>query len=382
MKGGLEVIIRPHGFIMTFGRSRIVEEVSTAEGDVSGALGSFCEKHGIKARTVNLFLEEELVYMTSIDLPANTPKIGEAVGFQLGVLVPFPEGNVLYSYSAARAGDNLRVTIAAASPPAVIACVEKLIGAGFIVKGLYPESQRYVTGKWRRLRWALVVPGRLSKVFVFDGTQYANRFLSNSGDCNYEELVKVCGTENIFHLSPPGGSRFKPVQMLLAAQPILKDHNMLPASYRRLDYLKIAIVALVILNIAGLAGFGGYKFLEQTRLINKAEAEIIRLQPLVSEVKKTKEQIRQTERFLDSVAKMKVNPDLFLFMEKLTKALPEGSHLNQLRFNTSEGVVVINGFTDNIGDLTEKLQSVGESRLQSTSRRQNMTYFQVEISLP
>jgi len=32
--------------------------------------------------------------------------------------------------------------------------------------------------------------------------------------------------------------------------------------------------------------------------------------------------------------------------------------------------------------LTEKLQSVGETRLQSTSRRKDMTYFQVEISLP
>ncbi len=382
MRGGLEVIIRSDGFVLTCDRGSIVEELRRDEVDAGAALASFCEKHGLRARTVNLFLAEELVYMASIDLPSNTPNIGEAVSFQLGILAPFPEENILYSYSAVRAGDNFRVTISAARSAQVVASVEELIKAGFVVKGLYPESQRYVTGKWRKLRWALVVPGKLSKIFVFDGGQYVDRFLSSSENLNHDELAEVCDTENVFHVSPPAGSSFKSVQMLMAAPPLLKDHNMLPASYRRLDYLKIAIIVLLVLNLVGLAAFGSFKFLDQKKQINKADREITRLQPLVREVKKTRERIRQTEEFLDLVAKIRGNPDLFSFMEKLTLALPEGSYLNQLRLTASEGTVVINGFTDNVGDLTEKLQSVGESRLQSTSRRKNMTYFQVEISLP
>lgn len=382
MKGGLEVIISSDGFIMTCGRDSIVEELSFSEEDAGDALVSFCEKHGIGIRSLNLFLAEELVYMTSIYLPSNTPKIGEAVRFQLGILAPFTEENILYSYSAVRDGDNFRVTISAASSTKVVVVLDQLLRAGFVIKGLYPESQRYVTGKWRRLRWALVAPGKLTKIFVFDGVQYSDRFLSKSGDLNYNELVKVCDTENIFHVSPPDDSEFKSVNMLMAASPVLKDHNMLPASYRRRDYFKISIVVLLVLNLIGLAVFGSFKFLDQAKIITKAEKEIARLQPLVREVEKTKEQIRQTEEFFDLVSKIKGNPDPFAFLEKLTMELPEGSYLNQLRFTASEGVVVINGFTNNVGELTEKLQSVGESRLQSTSRRQNMTYFQVEISLP
>jgi hypothetical protein len=383
MKGGLEIIIRSDGFVLTCDRGSIVEELRPDEAGVAAALISCCEKHGIRARTVNLFLAEELVYMAAIDLPANTPKIGEAVSFQLGMLAPFPEDDILYSYSAVRDGDNFRVTISAARSARVVAAVEELIKAGFVVKGLYPESQRYVTAKWRKLRWALVVPGRLVKIFVFDGGQYVDRFLgSSAADLNYDELAVACATENIFHVSPPTGTSFKSVQMLMAAPPLLKEHNMLPATYRRLDYLKIAIIALVVLNLVGLAALGGFKFLDQTRQINRADKEITRLQPLVRKAKKTKERIRQTEDFLDLVSKMKGNPDLFSFLEKLTLALPVGSYLNQLRLTAAEGTVVINGFTDNVGDLTEKLQTVGEARLQSTSRRKNMTYFQVEISLP
>lgn len=383
MKGGLEVIIRSDGLDITYDRGRIVEELRQDEKvDAGAVLASFCEEHGLREKTVNLFLAEELVYMAAIDLPSNTPDLGEAVGFQLGMLAPFPKENILYSYSSVRDGDNFKVTIAAAESSTVIASVEKLIRAGFVVKGLYPESQRYVVGKWRRLRWALVVPGELAKIFVFDGTHYVDRFLSNSRELNYEELVGVCDTENIFHVKPPTGSRFKPVQMLLAAPPLLKEHNMLPASYRRLDYLKIATIALVILNLVGLVALGSFRFLEQTRQINVADQEIIRLQPLVSEVKRTKKRIRQTKEFLDLVSEIDANKDLFSFLDKLTLTLPEGSYLSQFQFKASRGSVVINGFTDNVGDLTEKLQSVGESRLQSTSRRKNMTYFQVEISLP
>lgn len=382
MKGGLEIIIRSDSFELTWDRGGIVEDLPQDEVDVGAALVAFCEKHGIRAGTVNLFLAEDLVYLAALDLPTNTLNIGEAVSLQLGMLAPFPEDDILHSYSALRAGDNLRVTVTAARASRVVAAVEELLLVGFVVQGLYPESQRYVTAKWRKLRWALVMPGRLTKIFVFDGGHYANRFLGSSSDLHYDELVVVCDTENIFHVSPPDGSDFKSVQMLLAAPPLLKEHNMLPATYRRRDYLKIAIIALVVLNLVGLGALTAFRFFDQTAQIERADQEIARLQPLVRKAKKTKKQIRQTEEFLELVSQMKGNPDIFAFLESLTLALPEGSYLNQLRFVASKGSVVINGFTDNVGDLTEKLQIVGEARLQSTSRQRNKTFFQVEISLP
>ena len=382
MKGGIEVIIQAAGIVLTAGRGTLVEEVSPEEADIGVALAAFAEDHGLPGGTVNLFLAEELVYTSSFDLPSDTPNLGDAVKFQLGMLAPFPERDILYSYTAARAGESYRVTISAARSGQVISIVEQLIRAGFVVKGIYPESQRYVSGKRRKQRWALVMPGRLVKTFVFEGSRLSDRLLNNGGELPYDELARICETENIFHLGAPDDARFKSRQMLLAAPPLLKDYNMLPVSYRRLDYLKIAIVVLVVLNLVGLIALGGFRFVEQNHLINRADREIARLEPLVNEVKETRERIRKTEDFLDLVSQLEGNPDLFPFLENLTMTLPEGSYLNQLRINVSEGNAVINGFTDNVGELTEKLQEVGETRLQSTSRRRNQTYFQVEITLP
>ena len=360
----------------------MVEEISREEIDAGESLVAFCKKHGLRTGTVNIFLAEELVYVTTIDLPAGTANLGEALRFQLGVLAPFPEHDILYSYTAVRVGDSYRVTVVAARSGHVISLVEQLLRAGFVVKGLYPESQRYVTGKWRKLKWALVLPGKLGKIFVFEGGRLSERFLSREENLQYDELARICDTANIFHPDPPAGENFRSAQMLLAAQPLLKDHNMLPPSYRRLDYLKLIIIFLVVMNLGGLVALGGFKFVEQARIIEKADREITRLEPLVREVKETRKRIRQTEDFLELVGELKGNPQLFPFLENLTMTLPEGSYLNQLQINVLEGTAVINGFTDNIGELTEKLQSVGETRLQSTSRRKNMTYFQVEISLP
>ncbi|MDT8336093.1 MAG: hypothetical protein RQ753_10380, partial [Desulfurivibrionaceae bacterium] len=340
MKGGIEIIIKPDGFVLTAGRGSLIEELSPDEADVGVALASFAKDHDLRGGTVNLFLAEELVYTATFDLPASTPHLGDAVRFQLGMLAPFPEQDILSGYVAARDGDSYRVTISAARAGQVISVVEQLIRAGFVVKGIYPESQRYLTGKWRKLRWALVMPGRLAKIFIFDDSRLVDRLLSKDDDLRYDELTKACATENIFHRNPPSGEKFKPIQMLLAAAPLLKDYNMLPASYRRRDYLKIAIVALAVLNLVGLIALGGFRFVEQAARIDKADREIARLEPLVHEVIETKKRIRQTEDFLDLVGQLKGNPDIFPFLENLTRTLPEGSYLNQLRINVSEGTAV------------------------------------------
>jgi hypothetical protein len=42
----------------------------------------------------------------------------------------------------------------------------------------------------------------------------------------------------------------------------------------------------------------------------------------------------------------------------------------------------IQGYTNDINELTANLQNVGNAQLKSTSSRRNKTYFHVEITLP
>ena len=93
-------------------------------------------------------------------------------------------------------------------------------------------------------------------------------------------------------------------------------------------------------------------------------------------------EISETERFLSQASELGGNPEIIQFMENLTRGLPENSYLDQLRFDAKTRTATINGYTADISELTEKMQDVGEARLKSTSRRKNMIYFQMEISLP
>ena len=69
-------------------------------------------------------------------------------------------------------------------------------------------------------------------------------------------------------------------------------------------------------------------------------------------------------------------------MEKMTTELPDSAYLDQMRMDSRQKSISIQGYTSDISALTAKLQDMGEAKLKSTSRRKNQTYFNVEISLP
>ncbi|MEN8142216.1 MAG: hypothetical protein ABFQ82_01300 [Thermodesulfobacteriota bacterium] len=381
MKGGLEIIIRADGFDLTCHRGSVVEELRGDSLDIGALLTDFCERHSVGVRMLNLFLAEEMVYMTSVDLPLKTANLSEAISFQMGMLVPFSEDDYLSSYTVTRREGSFRVVISASAAERAVLVVEELVEAGFIVKGLYPESQRYVTAGAKKARWALVMPGNKAKVLVFDGGSLVERVLCNNEDLSRSGVASLCETESVFHLSPPIGGGYNPARQLMADRPLLKDFNLLPASFRRPDYLKMAILALLGLNIFALLLFGGYRYIEAGRMIEAAESEIAELTPLVRKVNEAKKQIDGVVAFLDQAARIGKNPDVITFMDKLTGALPGGSYLDQLKFDAKKNIMTIYGYTDDVSELTTKLQEVGESRLKSTSRRRNMTYFQVEMVL-
>ncbi len=381
MKGGLEIIIRADRYDLTCNRGGLVEEVKGEDLDIGARLASFCERHNIGDRSLNLFLTEEMVFMTSVDLPSKTANLDEAISFQMGMLVPFSEDEFLSSYTVIREGESYRVVIAASAAERAVLAVEELVDAGFEVKGLYPESQRYVTGGLKKVRWALVMPGKKAKVLVFEGGILADRVLCSNTELSRSGISSLCLTEIVYHLDPPIGGGFNQARELMGDRPLLKDFNMLPASFRRPDYLKMATWVLIGLNLFALLLLGGYRYLDQGRMIEAAEKEITELTPLVRKVNETNKQIVEVEAFLDQATKTGKNPDVISFMDKLTDVLPDGSYLDQFKFDSSKNNVTVYGYTDDVSELTAKLQEVGESRLKSTSRRRNMIYFQVEMVL-
>ena len=381
MKGGLEIIIRADGFELTCHRGSVVEELHGEDHEIGSLLASFCERHVIRARTLNLFLAEEMVYMTSIDLPLKTSNLNEAIGFQMGMLVPFDDDDFLSSYTVTRQDDGFRVMIAASAAERAVLVVEELIEAGFTVKGLYPESQRYVTGGLRKARWSLVMPGKNAKALVFDGGALVERVLCNNEDLSRSGVSALCDTETIFHLNPPIGGGYSPAWELMSDLPLLKDFNLLPASFRRPDYLKMATLVLLGLNLFALVLSGGFRYVDQGRMIEAAEKEISGLSPLVRKVNDTRQLVGEMETFLEQALRTGKNPDVISFMDKITRALPDGSYLDQLKFDSSANTATLYGYTDDVSALTAKLQEIGESRLKSTSRRRNRTYFQVEMVL-
>jgi hypothetical protein len=383
MKGGLEVVIHGDGFVFSFARGLLREELRGGEADVGQGLSAFREKHALTTRTVNLFVAEELVFGLELDLPLRTPDLKEAIGLQLGLSLPFPQDEMLSAYSISRRTEDYRVMIFATRAKTVAAVLEELIEDGFSVKGIYPEHQRYLT-KWTSGRqWALVMPGRPDKAYVFGvGGQLKNRLLFLGSPPTFDELSRRCETGLIYHVDASRESGYRPAAELLAEAPLLKEYNLLPASYRRPDFLKMVIVALVALNLLALAAGVGFRFQRVAGLTARTEAGIAEILPLVGEVNAIRKELQNVEDFLASLAEIGTNPDLVDFIGKLTAELPADSYLDQFRFDSKARTVTINGFTDDLGAMTEKLQVLGGVRLKSTSRRQNRNYFQVEIALP
>jgi hypothetical protein len=381
MRGGLEVVILADGFVLSFARRQLREELRGADLDIGQALATFCEQHTIRSKSVNIFIAEDLVYGVSLSMPLRTPDLKEAVSLQLGLILPFPEEEALSAYSVIREKDGFRVMAFAAGIKVAAEVVEELVGDGYTVTGLYPENQRYVTAQMRRRKWALVMPGRQTKVLVFDGAKLEDRFLLAEEKVSYEKLCELCGTGLILHTDPPRGSAFADAQPLLSETPLLQEFNLLPDSYRRPDYLKTVVIVLVLCNLLALGWMIWLRFDNLQTQITRTEKEIASLMPLVAEVDKTKAQIKKVEGFVTTMTDIGKNPDLIVIMQVLTSDLPVDSYLDLFKFDSNARLITLNGYANDLNELTDKLKNLGEVRLKSTSRRKDRNYFQVEIAL-
>jgi hypothetical protein len=137
---------------------------------------------------------------------------------------------------------------------------------------------------------------------------------------------------------------------------------------------------LNVLLLLLLLGMKEYRFHATS---NRVEAEIVSLRPamkkfsaLVGKESKSRKEIAR----LEEIGK---NPNLLVLLANLTDKLPPSAYLDQFRMEQKEAAILyLDGYADDMGEISAGLQGLGEVRLKSTSRRNNKNYFQMEINLP
>jgi hypothetical protein len=376
----IEVIIRKQGIAVSLPQDRkkivfldrdkpIPEQIEQLVADIK------------KTTSAIVFLVgEELLFFKSFLLPLRTPNIKEAVQYQLEQLIPFEESAVYYSYASTRENDAYQINLYVLQYKAIHTYIQQMADAGYNIAGLYPESQRYINKNLKKENWALVSPGRFSKVLSFAGSRLFDRHICYS-EPDFSQLAEVSGTKKIYHLKRPIGSSFLDVVDLLGDKLAYKEFNMLPASFRRPDYYRKIILALLVLNVVALLSLISVKEYRLISLGNEVKHALEQVDPLVEEMKQLQKKEESYKAQIDRLTGLGKNPDFIKFFNDLTTKLPTSSYLDQMRLE-KEGAIHIQGYTDDISELTSKLKSLGETKLKSTSRRRDKTYFQVEISLP
>lgn len=378
MKESIEILIRQDGLLISSPFKQDVEFIARPVSELGSRLVRYCTPKSPAGLDVLFYIAEDLLFFKKFTLPLQTADIKEAISYQLAMFAPF-EGKMLHSFTTVRDKQGYNVCLYAALEEAIVPWLEEVTAQGFQVAGLFPESQRYVTRLCKKKEWALLLPGRFPKLLIFSDKKIKNRILCHN-ELSIEELTALKAGDVIYKPAAQEGSGFQDAGLLLAEKALHKELNLLPPSYRRPDYLRYVLIGLCLLNLLVLVAAGTAKEYNVITLLNKIEEEIETLRPSVKEV----EQLRIEEKQLvDTVGRIEgigENFDIIRFLEKVTKALPENSYLDQIRMDDKTGDIQLQGYTEDIGALTAKLDALGKAKLKSTSRRRNQTYFHVEIS--
>ncbi|MFH1215401.1 MAG: hypothetical protein V1706_02760 [Pseudomonadota bacterium] len=378
MKESVEIFIRPDGLEIHTPFKQETEFIPHPVTDLGRRVTRCCEDKNPSGLNVSFYLSEDLLFYKNFSLPLKTADIKEAVGYQLAILAPF-EGKMLHRYTAIRGKQDYSISLYALLEEKVTPWLDEVAGQGFRLVGLFPESQRYVTRLCKKKRWSLLLPGRYTKLLIFSEHSILDRILCHSTP-SAEQLQKLDPGEVIYTPSPDEGSGFQDSSALLAELPLHKEFNLLPASYRRPDYLRYVLVGLCILNLGAFLGVGAIKEYSILNQLKKTDGEISALQPQIKEVEQLRLEDKQLTESIERIEGIGQNFDIISFFEKATKALPKNSYLDQIRMDEKTGDIQLQGYTDDIGDLTSNLDALNKAKLKSTSRRKNQTYFHVEVS--
>ncbi len=376
MKDVIEIIFKKNGSARIHPQRGDDLLIEMAGKGLGKQLVAFCAERGLGTASLILYLDEDLLYFKKFQLPLKTANLKEAIGYQLGLLAPFVEP-CLHSFTAIRKTEAYDVLLYAIQAVQVESMVEDLLAGGFQVTAVFPESQRYVSGKLKKTKWALLLGDRSPKMFSFEGNQLQDRVFCRTVP-SFEDVITFSGAEIVFSSGRPEDDRFQ--QLDTIEKTGRKQFNLLPASYRRPDFFRMILIVLVVLNIlAGIsvAGIKGYQVWSWSKSI---EAEITSILPQVKETEALRVREKSLEKSITRFENLGRNFDMIRFLKKLTTVLPKTAYLDQIRMDKKTGTIHLQGFTENISMLTKELQELGDTTLKSTRRRKNKTYFHVEIS--
>lgn len=381
MKGFVEIFLHDEG-IRISAPARSSEELflPTPVSDLNNRLARFVQKNGLRGLPVIFYIAEDLLSFKKLQLPPKTANVKEAVTYQLSMLVPYND-EILHSFSSIRQKDGYDISLYAVEAEKVEPFVEEVFEAGFEIIGLYPESQRYVTGAVKKEDWALFLSsGRISKVLVFSGNRLIDR-LPCYHEPEYDAVQKLCNREMVYQSEAMEGEGFLSGTKLLAERPVLKEFNLLPATYKKPDYMRNFLVALCILNCIALLAVVGIKEYKIQQTLTHLHAEVGQRLPGIKEIETLRIKEKKLQTSLQYIESIEANFDILGFLDEVTEGLPENSYLDQIRMEKKGNSIQLQGYTEDLGELTEKLGEYGSAKLKSTRKRQNKTYFHVEIGL-
>jgi hypothetical protein len=331
---------------------------------------------------VTVYVAEELLFCKQFSLPVKASGIKQAMGYQLDMLLPFPADACFFSYETERRNKETAVTLYAIPEEAIAPHLQELTANGHSLVGLFPLSQRYLSSSQGKKKWALLLPGGMATLLTFANGRLRQRLLCPSLP-TIGEAMMLSGCDEVYCPAALADSGFADADSLLADEPLGKTFNLLPASYRRPDYFKFLIAGLALLNVFSLFLFLGMKEYRYHATSSRVEAEIATLQPTMKKIKALGNKENQSKKEIARLEEIGKNPDLLALLTNLTAKLPASAYLEQLRMEKKEAAILyLDGYADDMGEVSTSLQGLGEVSLKSTSRRNNKNYFQMEITLP
>ncbi|MBU4033314.1 MAG: hypothetical protein KKG34_00825 [Proteobacteria bacterium] len=331
---------------------------------------------------VTVYVAEELLFCKQFSLPVKGSGVKQAIGYQLDMLLPFPQDSCFFSYETQRSKQETSVTLYAVPEEAVAPHLQELTQSGHSLGGLFPLSQRYLGRSQGKKKWALLLPGAMATLLTFANGVLRRRLLCPTRP-TIEEARELTGCDTVYCPEASAESGFVDGDTLLTEAPLGKAFNLLPASYRRPDYFKLSIAGLAMLNVFALVVLLGFKEYRFQSTSSRVEAEIATLQPTMKKINALANKESRSQKEIARLEEVGKNPDLLALLTNLTNTLPPSAYLDQLRVEKKEAAILyLDGYANDMGEVSSSLQNLGEVSLKSTSRRNNKNYFQMEITLP
>ena len=320
-------------------------------------------------RPITVYISDDLLYFTRIELPKQTPDIKKALQLQMDMLSPFGE-HCLYAHDIQHDKDTIHVALYLADQRVILPVLETIIGTGHRIHGMYPESQRGLNQSNRKKNWGLISSGLFKKLTIFKAGHVTER-LQISGKLDLPLLKKTYGLkyiQDIVNLSDTPSPPTTPPRF-----------DLLPKAFRRTDYGKWLMAGLIALNILLGVGWLTTSFVSLHGKIDQISTTREQIAPQLAELKNLKKQQTSQSRKLKKYATIGTNKDLIALFTNLTKRLPSSSYLDQLRLDKKSGAIHIQGYTSDLSELTSSLRAIGNATLESTHKRRNQTYFKIEV---